>query len=86
MTDKIFKSHLQERIKSYKWGESGEKRPKTYKIETDVARIASRRESKMKSEKRMLLQRNNRIGGTRVKKNCQGEDNNDKYDDYDRRQ
>ena len=29
-----------------------EKRPKTYKIETDVARIASSREDKMKSEKR----------------------------------
>ena len=64
-----------------------EKRPKTYKIETDVARIASSRENKMKSEKRMLLQRKNRIGGTSVKKNCQGENNNDNYDDdYDRRQ
>ena len=41
----------------------------------------------MKSEKRMLLQRKNRIGGTSVKKNCQGENNNDNYDDdYDRRQ
>ena len=49
--DKNFKSHLQERIKSYKWGESGEKRPKAYKTETDMARIASRRENKMKREK-----------------------------------
>ena len=55
--DKNFKSHLQERIKSYKWGESREKRPKVYKTEIDVARLVSRRENKMEREKRVLLQR-----------------------------
>ena len=55
--DKNVKSHLQERIKSYKWEESGEKRPKVYKTEIDMARIASRRENKMEREKRVLLQR-----------------------------
>lgn len=84
--DKNFKSHLQERIKSYKWGASGEKRPKAYKTETDMARIASRRENKMKREKRVLLQRKNRIGGISIKKNCQGDNNNGKHDNaYDRR-
>lgn len=66
--DKNFKSRLQERIKSYKWGESGEKRPKAYKTETDMARIASRRENKMKREKRVFLQRKNRIGGIKGKR------------------
>lgn len=65
------------------WGEEGQRHTRLRLIWLG---IASRREKTNEKEKRVLLQRKNRIGGISVKKNCQGDRNNGKHDNaYDRR-